>query len=97
MTGALTHITGNIYLVHLHVRSVELLGLREYGAVGVDAHHHTLRAALLDLVAHTGDSATGARAHHHHVHVIVQRPQDLFSRAIVVRQRVARVVVLQLF
>mmetsp|Transcript_54588 Transcript_54588/g.171408 ORF Transcript_54588/g.171408 Transcript_54588/m.171408 type:complete len:457 (-) Transcript_54588:91-1461(-) len=73
---------------------VQAVGLREDAAVGV--HGHDLHAGdlLLQLLRGAGDGAAGARGHDHVVQLPADLLHDLLGRAVVVRERVARVDVL---
>lgn len=82
------------HLIDVHVGLVELFRHGQNGTVGVYADYDAFGAALLYLVADARHGAAGAGAYHHHVDVVIQGPQDLFRRAVIVRQGVAHVVVL---
>ena len=57
--------------------------------------HPAVGALLAELAHEAGERAAGAGAEHQHVHAALARLDDLLRRAVIVRQRVARVRVLQ--
>lgn len=84
------------HLVHLNIGFIELLWLGEDRAVGVYADYYTFGASLFNFVGNSRDGPARPGAYDHHIHVIVEGPEDLLRRPVVVGQRVADIVVLEI-
>lgn len=65
-------------------------------AVGVYADYYTFGASLFNFVGNSRDGPARPGAYDHHVHVVVEGPEDLLRRPVVVGQRVADIVVLEI-